>query len=433
MPKLSNRLISALLVIVVVGATTAAWFERPSRASGAPATSAPVKRGTFKVTVRTTGELLARKSIPVRGPNSQDAQVWQTKVSWIVPEGTVVNTGDSVATLDRGPAATRLTAVQLDAQKAQGQLDNAVLDSALALAAAREDVRTAQFLTEEKKIAREQAQFEAPTLKRQAEIDYERATRAADHARKSLEAKTKQSEAKVAIAQAELERQQNNLKIVQHVMEGFTVRAPASGMVIYLREYNGQKRGVGSQYYGWEAAVATLPNLGEMESQTYVNEVDIRRVSAGQHVTVSLDADPAKRLTGVVTSVANVGEQRAGKDSKVFEVKLDIVQRDTTLRPGMTTSNAIEVATIPDVLSVPIGAVSFEGGFAYVYKTSGRDVVKQMVEPGATNDLEMVVKRGLTANDRVLLSRPPNAATLKAEVIPGLKPADNIRSALPAR
>lgn len=33
-----------------------------------------------------------------------------------------------------------------------------------------------------------------------------------------------------------------------------------------------------------------------MESLTYVNEVDIRKVAAGQPVRISLDADPSKRL-----------------------------------------------------------------------------------------------------------------------------------------
>ena len=47
-----------------------------------------------------------------------------------------------------------------------------MLDSALTLAQAREDVRTAEYALEEKKLARAQAEYEAPTLKRQAQIDF---------------------------------------------------------------------------------------------------------------------------------------------------------------------------------------------------------------------------------------------------------------------
>jgi hypothetical protein len=159
-----------------------------------------------------------------------------------------------------------------------------------------------------------------------------------------------------------------------------------------------------------------------MESQTYVNEVDVRKLSVGQPVVISLDADPTKKLSGKVTAVANVGEQRPNQDSKVFEVKVDVMQPDTTLRPGMTTSNAIEIASVPNVLSVPLDAVVSDGGYSYVYKKDGRDVVKQMVETGVMNDNEIVIKKGLTKDDRVLLTVPTDKTGIKTITIPGLKP-----------
>jgi hypothetical protein len=193
-------------------------------------------------------------------------------------------------------------------------------------------------------------------------------------------------------------------------------------MVIYVREYNGKKKGVGSQWYTFDPTVATLPDLTQMESQTYINEVDVRKLAVGQTVKISLDADPSKTLTGKVTSVANVGEQRPNQDSKVFEVHIDLAQSDTTLRPGMTTSNQIEVASIPSALSVPLEAVSSDSGYSYVYKKEGRGVVRQMIETGAANDNEIVVRRGLAADDRVLLTAPSDKSGIKTEVIAGLKP-----------
>src|SRR4029077_1800984 len=131
------------------------------------------------------------------------------------------------------------------------------------------------------------------------------------------------------------------LKNIQEVMGSFTIKAPSPGMVIYIREWSGKKKGVGSQWNAWDNAVATLPDLTQMESQTYINEVDVRKLSVGQKVAITLDSDPSKRLDGTVKAVANVGEQRPNQDSKVFEVKIDVIKADTTLRPGMTTANAI--------------------------------------------------------------------------------------------
>ena len=67
-------------------------------------------------------------------------------------------------------------------------------------------------------------------------------------------------------------------------MQGFTIKAPAPGMVIYVKEWNGKKKTAGSQVNAWDPTVATLPDLTQMESITYVNEIDVRKISVGQTV-----------------------------------------------------------------------------------------------------------------------------------------------------
>jgi hypothetical protein len=156
-----------------------------------------------------------------------------------------------------------------------------------------------------------------------------------------------------------------------------------------------------------------------MESITYVNEIDVRKVERGQPVTITLDADPSKVLTGKVTAVANVGEQRPNADAKVFEVKVTITRPDTTLRPGMTTGNAIETAAVKNVLFIPLEAVSSDSGIPYVFKRNGGDVVKQEIETGVMNDDEVVVSRGLGEGDEVMLLPPPNKNSLALNRLPG--------------
>ncbi|MES3034067.1 MAG: efflux RND transporter periplasmic adaptor subunit [Gemmatimonadota bacterium] len=418
-----RRWVRLTMSLVLIGVVV--WYAWPASASAAEAElTAPVKFGTFKVLVTTTGELRARKFVQMQGPAAaQSVQVYQTKISTMVAEGTVVKEGDVVAELDRGPIASKLNEVMLNLQKAQAEFTSAQLDSALNLAQAREDVRTAEYTLEEKKLAVEQAQFEAPTVKRQSQIDFEKATRALAQSKRNLSTKTKQAEAKMASVGADLARQQNQLKNIQEVQASFTIKAPSAGMVIYVREWNGRKKGVGSGWSPWDPTVATLPDLAQMESDTYVNEVDVRKLAVGQQVEISLDADATRRLTGIVTNVANVGEQKPNQDSKVFEVKIEIAKADTTLRPGMTTANSILTAAIPNALSIPLEALVNEGGFSYVYKKDGRRVVRQQIETGQANDVEIIVKRGLARGDVVMLSVPADKAELPTVVIPGLKPA----------
>jgi hypothetical protein len=205
---------------------------------------------------------------------------------------------------------------------------------------------------------------------------------------------------------------------VQEVMGGFTILAPAPGMVIYRKEWNGKKRGVGSQVSPWDPVVATLPDLTRMESLTYVNEIDIRTLAVGQPVTLTLDSDPTKQLTGTVTTVANVGEERPNTDAKVFEVRITIEQSDTTLRPGMTTGNRIETLRVADVLFIPLEAVNSEDGVPFVYRRRGGSLTRQEVVTGAMNEDAVIIERGLEEGDEVLLSAPADGGSMPLVRLP---------------
>src|SRR5436190_1677209 len=236
MQQLRKRWLPILIGILLVGGS--AWYKWSGTAGAASDNTlvSRVKRGDFKVAVTTTGELRARKFVQITGPgNAQMANVYQTKIASIVPEGQLVKEGDVIAELDRGPAAAKLADVTLNLQKAAAQYTTAQLDSALNLAQAREDMRTAEYTLEEKKLGKEQAQYEAPTIKRQAEIDFEKAQRAFDQSKVNYQTKLKQAIAKMAEVGADRDRQANQLKIIQDVMASFTVKAPAPGMVIYVR------------------------------------------------------------------------------------------------------------------------------------------------------------------------------------------------------
>jgi RND family efflux transporter MFP subunit len=414
-----------LLVIIVAVVGVSAWYFTPAAAKEDGAVIARVKKGDFHVVVTSAGELRAKKFVQIQGPlNMQQAEVYQTKISTLVPEGTVVKEGDVVAELDRSGIAAKMAEISLALQKAEAQLTQAQLDSTLNLATAREEIKTQELSVEEKRLVKEQATYESPSVKRQAEIDYEKATRQLAQSKANYITKTQQAVAKMAEVGADVQRQRNKLKIIQDVMGGFTIKAPAAGMVIYVKEWNGKKKGIGSQVNAWEPTVATLPDLGQMESLSYVNEIDVRKIAAGQKVMISLDSDPTKKLPGSVVAVANVGEQRPNADAKVFEVKILLAQTDTTLRPGMTTSNAIETNTLKNALFVPLEAVAVEGTTPYVYKRDGSSVTRQQVETGLANENEIVIAKGLEKDDRVMLTPPADRDKLPLKALPGAKPGN---------
>lgn len=407
-----------LLMVPLVGGSLL-WLSADAKSGSDDALVTTVKRGTFTVTVTAAGELVAPRSVKVEGPaGATRAAAFSMEIASLVPEGTIVKKGDVVAALDRAMIAPRLEEVRVALEKAEAQFTQAKLDTALSLAQAREEIRNLELALEESRLAREQAVFEAPTVQRQAELDYERTKRELAQARTSYVTKQEQAVAKTTEVAAEVSRQRSHVEAIEKMMDAFTIRAPASGMVIYAREWNGRKRGVGSDVTPWDPVVATIPDLSEMESLTYVNEVDIAKVAVGQPVRITLDADPTKRLTGQVTQVANVGEQRPNSDAKVFEVTIKVDDPDGTIRPGMTTANVIETASVPDALFIPLEAVMNQGDIAFVYLRNGVGIVRQEIETGLMSENEIEVRRGLEADQQVLLSPPENANDLPLVRLP---------------
>jgi HlyD family secretion protein len=385
-----------------------------------------VKRSSFRVEIETTGELEAKNSVKILGPTQlRDFRIWQVVIQNIVDEGTIVKKGDWVANLDRSEFQTRFNEKQIELEKENAEFVQTQLDTTLQLREARDELINLRYVVEEKRIILEQSKFEPPATIKQSEINLDRAIREYEQAKENYKIKQRQNGEKMKEQSAELRKVQNEFDAMTQVMQSFTVLAPEPGMVIYTKGWDGKPIKAGSQINMWDPTVATLPDLTKMMSKTYVNEVDVRKVAAGQKVEIGLDAYPDKKLKGTVIRVANVGEQRPNSDAKVFEVAVEINGTDPTLRPSMTTSNKIVAKTIEDALFIPLECLHNESDtITYVFKKNGLKTEKQEVMIGETNASDAVILGGLSETDRIYLSVPVG---LENEKIALLKEMDGKR------
>lgn len=407
--SLKNKwLLGAVLIVVVV----VFWFTFSETNSGTEVLTAESVRGSFNITVITTGEIRAKQEtdIDAPGPEMREAGLWNgTKIQDLVEEGTVVKAGDFVASLDKSALMTRLQEVSLEYDKKESELKQARLDTAITLRDARDELLNLASAVQEARLEVEQSAYEAPAIQQQKKLALEKSIRNLEQKKENYSTKVEQSATKVAIIQADLQKAANSLNLVTTLMQKMDIKAPEDGMVIYVRDWNGKKKGAGSNVSPWETAVATLPDLREMQVVTYVNEVDIRKIKEGQAVQITLDAEPDKKLDGVVVQVANIGEQRPGQDSKVFEVLIDVLTKDESLRPSMTTSNKILIDGYRDVVSVPLEAINAEKNYSYIWvKADGLE--KREVKIAAVNDMSALIYSGLSEKETVYLSFPGDTA-----------------------
>ena len=400
-----NLIISA----VVVGVLLIAYFVvSGNKKSEVSFLMANVQRGPFKVEIETTGELEAKNSVKITGPAGlRDFRIYQITIQKIVDEGTVVKKGDWVATLDRSEFETRFSDMQINLDRESAEFIQTQLDTTLELRQARDQLINLKYAVEEKQIILEQSKFEPPATIKQAEINKERAEREYVQAVQNYKIKKRKNEARMREQNAELRKVQSEYDAMTKLLKDFNIMAPEPGMVIYVKGRDGRPIKEGSQINLWEPTVATLPDLTKMISRTYVNEVDVRKIKPGQKVEIGLDAYPDKKLAGVVSKVANVGEQRPNSDAKVFEVFVEINGTDPTLRPAMTTSNKIITTLIDDALFVPLECLhSHMDSITYVFKREGLATVKQEVIIGETNANDAVILAGVSEGDRLYLSMP---------------------------
>ncbi len=395
------------------------------------------KLENFEITVSAAGELLAERSMDINGPtltqsgqgggggqnHGMDMRFIDLKIQDIVPEGTLVNTGDYIAQLDRTSYSNSLKDA-LETQKNEiNSLAMKVLDTAVVLTGLRDDIKNQTYVVEEATITLEQSKFEPPATIRQAEITLDKAKRSLEQKKKGYKLKVAQNLADINHQKKQhVDRANGLVEDLQEYLSKFTITAPGPGMVIYKKDRMGTKRKVGSSINMFDKVIATLPDLTSMLSKIYVNEIDINKVKVGQKVNIEVDALPEKSFAGNVISIANIGEVLPNSDAKMFEVMIRLTHNDPELRPAMTTGNKIFIKTYENIVSIPTECVqSGPDSIPFVYlKRGGR----QIVLLGEANDKNVVIEKGIVPGTSLYVNVPADAEGFKLrgqELIPEIR------------
>ena len=366
-------------------------------------TTTPVS-GAFAQTIFASGELKAKKSLKIRAPQGmRAADIWQTQIEDLVTEGTYVNKGDYVGSLDRSELAGKISDVNSQIETEMTKLEQTKIDTAISIKEIRDQIADVLFNIKNEKLEMEKNQYEPDMVLEQSRINLEKSERSLQQLKNKEELIKIQSVAKVQEVEGAIKQLQSKLQIMTKLSGEFSITAPESGMLIYARTWNG-KKSVGSQISSWDPVVAELPDLSKMISVAYVNEVDISKVSKGQLVDIQVDAFPEKAFTGQIIKVANIGQELRNQDAKVFEITIEVDQEDEVMKPAMTTSNTIKIYDYPEVVSIPLEAY-YSDSLDYVIVKNGNDLVKQEVVSGPFNEDHIIIVTGIDASNELLLSR----------------------------
>ena len=402
---MKRRIIAGVVIVVII--LTIIIVNSAGKESST-VIEVPVEKGHFEIVVSTTGELMAERSIEIKGPpNLREVRVHNVKITDLVPEGKLVQRGDYVATLDKADATNRLQDLEKSLESEQSDYETTILDTTSTLRSERNSLVNLRYNVEEAEYKLEQSTFEPKATIRQNEHNLDKAKRSLSQAENNYELRVLQMQRRMRRAENDLAEDRKRRDNLVQILKEFDIKAPQSGMVIYHREFGGKKRSVGSQITAWDPIVATLPDFSSMISTTYINEIDISKIRKDQKATISVDAFPDRKFTGNVISVANVGEQLPNSDAKVFEIVIKLNEMDTILRPAMTTMNSVITKEFEDVLFIPLECIHHNDSMSFVYIAKKK--VKQIIEMGEANDNEAIILQGVSEDDIVLLSVPEDS------------------------
>ena len=248
--------------------------------------------------------------------------------------------------------------------------------------------------------------------------NYENAVMAYQRQVKENIAKEAQERARFSSAERKFNLEKYKLADIELQIDAATIEAERPGLVVYGGADQGSSRfrGSSSQEAIQEGAtvrerqpILTIPDMREMAVRVDIHESAVQRVAVGQPAVVYIDAFPDARLTGEVIKVAVVADSAnsfMNPDLKVYPSQIRIHGVHDWLRPGMSAQVEILVASLADVVHVPVQAVSYSGDDQVVHVSRGGAVERRIVEVGDFSDSFIEIASGLEAGEEVLLLPP---------------------------
>ena len=169
------------------------------------------------------------------------------------------------------------------------------------------------------------------------------------------------------------------------------IRAPYAGVITRRHIKDGQwlaPSGLAFEIADFDDLVAELP----------VPEKELAGLASGQPVAITADAFRDAEFKGEVERIAAVVDAASG----TANVRIDVSESGTPLRPGQFVRIAIERERVTDALMLPKQALVIDGKHSEVFTVSNGRAQRQRVTLGGEQDGWVQLLSGLADNAQVI-------------------------------
>jgi multidrug resistance efflux pump len=427
MPAVTMRRAAVLAVVLVLGVAAFVRFLLPGSAAGVLASEASavpttrVVRGALELTVHTTGDLRASRSVMIQAPALGGGLL---RILRMVETGVAVRADDVVLEFDpteqqHALEQARSQVLEADQQilKLEADRDAQVAQDRVELLTARFDVRRAEL------DARLDRDLVGASEYQRRQLSLEEARRRLEQLQRSVESRAETSRAGLAVArearakaQLAADRAQQNIDslVIKAPMDGFVVardNRDAAGGVFYSGMLLPEYRAGDTVFPG--RPVADVFDLSDMEIRGKVNEQQRNNVTGGQGATVTTAALPGETLTAKVTAVSGMAQSEWWAQSgplRDFDVTLRLDRVDPRLRPGISVELRLAGTRVENVTHLPRQAIFERNGKPVVFVRAGERFEVREVKPTHRSDSRVAIE-GVEEGTEVALVNPDAAAT----------------------
>jgi len=312
------RLWGALALVVVAGLAVWATAARPDKLQ---LITQEASRGTLTVTVTATGNLEPTNQVDVG----------------VEVSGTIATVEvDYNDHIERGQVLARLDPTKFKVQ---------VLRSRAALQSAKSRILQAQATVDE-------SRAQVGRLTRLRELS--RGTDPSQFDIDAAQAGLKRAEADRASAKADVAEATAALEASEIDLAKSVIHSPVDGVVLVRSVEPGQTVAASLQT---PVLFVLAEDLTKMELHVSVDEADVGRVRAGQKATFTVDAYPNRVFSAEIVDVHYGAQEVDGVIT--YEAVLNVDNRDSSLRPGMTATANIVAEQVDNAILVPNAALRF--------------------------------------------------------------------------
>jgi hypothetical protein len=337
-------------------------------------------------------------------------QGYDMQIGAMIPEGTIVNKGDTICYLTCIDLATRyddavknydLAKSELEKTKAQQFMESKILES---------QVRSLEASASISMLDSSQLEFYTPIKRKLSELNLEKAKIQIGKYRRKIDYMKRINDAVLNKLQLRIQQQDNRAKRFLDQLNKLKMVADTTGILQYANVWStGRKAKIGDVVWG-RSPIMNIIDVSSLQVKLETNETNFKQIQKDNILSIRIDAGDTTVYKGKITMKFPEGKTVDRESTvKYFELLSSIEPKPRNIQPGVSVTCTVFLNDVKDTIVIPLISVFEYDSTKVVYLLKKNKFKRQEVKTGPSSEKEILISSGLKPNDKISISEPPES------------------------